>query len=371
MRTYPFYVKATYILLLLFLLTMGLSYTKALLVPISLSALLATLEFPIARFMEDKWKMHRLVSCFICTLILFVVAALLIFLLSRQIMHFAANVPGLIGQVKVKVAEFQLFLENKTFISHQQIEGFSKKMSSSLDDVGTFINSDTLSGAGNTFAMLAPIPFYVFFLLFYRDKFITFSHKITDEEQHYKLDQIIMRIKEVIQSYLSGVLIVVAIVTVMVSTGLFALGVPYALFLGAFAAVINIVPYLGIIIAALLSTTIALLTKDNSIVAVGVMAVFLGTHLIESNILTPNIVGSKVSINPLATIIALIIGEMLWGIVGMILFVPLLGVIKVVFDNIDSLQPYGYILGTEGSEEHQISFRGTWRRFRRLFHRKK
>jgi predicted PurR-regulated permease PerM len=144
---------------------------------------------------------------------------------------------------------------------------------------------------------------------------------------------------------------VVVIMTLCITSGLMLLGIPFALFLGVLTALLNIIPYIGIVVSALVAATIAFITKDNSWFVVGTLGVYLLTHILEANIFTPNIVGSKVSVNPLATFIALIIGGELWGIMGMILFIPFSGILKVFCDNIPKLRPFGYLLGTEGTEE--------------------
>jgi predicted PurR-regulated permease PerM len=158
-------------------------------------------------------------------------------------------------------------------------------------------------------------------------------------------------IQGVTKSYLSGLIIVIVILAIMNSVGLLILGVQPAIFLGILAALLNIIPYIGVLIGSLIPVAIALLTSDSIITPILVFAVFSFNQFVENNFLTPKIVGSKISVNPFATIVFILLGGMIWGVGGMILFIPLLGVLKVVFDHFEPLYPWAYLIGD--SEEKQ------------------
>jgi predicted PurR-regulated permease PerM len=362
MKAYPFYVKATYLLLLAFLGFYGLVYAKFIMVPLVLGCLFSVLMTPLASRME-KWGLHRTFSSVACILIMGLVLATLVFLLSRQIMAFVNNLPELTQQMDARLNDLYAYVERNTHVSQSKQLSWIKNQIAA----GGSVFASTLSATTSTFATIALVPLYTFFLLFYRSKIQLFFEKITPEQEHFTVHQIIHRIKEVVQSYLTGVLIVMGIISVIISVGLGIIGVPYAIFLGVLAGILNVIPYLGIFSAATVSIILATLTKDAHSAPLFVFLLFLGTHLLEANIITPNILGSKVSINPLASLLALIIGEEVWGIVGMILFIPLMGMIKVMFDNIKPLEPYAFLLGTEGHEEYTMSWKGTWRKIKRLF----
>lgn len=365
MRGYPIYVKATYLLLFFFLFISALSYGKFVLTPIILGGLFAILLTPIGNRLE-KWGAHRMFSSFICVLIMVLLVLTVAFFGFRQVASFGSDAPNLINTLNAKLNTAEAFIERKTHLTpDKQIDWVKSKLTESISAGGSFLS--TLSSTTSTLAIILLIPLYTFFFMFYRNKMQVFFEKITPEDQHYKVHQILHRIQEVVQSYLSGIIIVIVILSFILSTGLLVIGVPYAIFLAVMAAFLNVIPYLGILTSALFAAFIALLTGHSASAPLFVLGLFLATHLLESNILTPNIVGSKVSLNPLTTIIALIIGEEVWGIVGMILFIPLLGVIKVIFDNVEVLQPYGYLLGTEGSEGHSLSWSGILRKVKRLF----
>jgi putative heme transporter len=360
MRTYPLYVKAVYLLLLGFLLFNGLVYAKFILIPLVLGCLFAILLTPVGNLFE-KWGMHRTLSSFLCILIIILIAAFLVFLVSKQIISFIDNLPLITAKINSRLNDIQAFIERKTHLTPtKQISWLQKEISES-----TSLFTPALSATTSTIATIALVPLYTFFLLFYRNKILIFFEKVTPEQEHYTVHQIIQRVQELVQSYLSGVIIVVFIVAIIISAGLEIIGVPYAIFLGALAGLLNVIPYLGILSAATLSVILATITSDSASTPLFVFFLFLGTHLMEANIITPNIVGSKVSINPLASLLALVLGEEVWGIAGMILFIPMLGIVKVIFDNVKDLQAYGFLLGMDG-EGSSVSWHGTWLRTRRI-----
>jgi predicted PurR-regulated permease PerM len=215
--------------------------------------------------------------------------------------------------------------------------------------------------------LLALIPIYIFFFLFYREKYKKFIFRITPDDKMKRVNRVIENIQELVQSYLSGVLIVVAVLSVLNSVALLIIGVPYAIVLGILAAVLNIVPYVGVLAGSLIAASIAFITMDSIWYTVAVLASMTFIQFLDNNFITPNITGSKVSINPLAAIIALITGGILWGVPGMILFIPFAGILKAILDSIEELSPYGYLIGTEDTSKHSVSFSGPCQKIKGWF----
>jgi predicted PurR-regulated permease PerM len=365
-KTYPIYIKATFLLLLGFLVFRSLTDAEFILVPLTLGSLFAILLIPIADQLEKR-GVHRSISSFLCIVIMALVVTALVFMLSRQIISFMDQLPSLTTHMNRRLNEIQCFIEKQTNLSPaSQITWLKSKLTT-----GSSVFSGALSATTSTFASIALVPLYTFFMLFYRDRIFVFFEKITPKEQHETVYQIIERIKALVQNYLTGILIVMFIISVIVSVGLEVIGVPYAIFLGVLAGLINVIPYLGIASAATLSIIISAIMTDSETAPIFVFFLFLFTHLIEANIITPNIVGSKVSINTLASLLALIVGAEVWGIVGMILFIPMLGIAKVIMDNVDHLEPYGYLLSKMEPGKHSITWRGTFKRVKNSFSKKK
>jgi len=193
---------------------------------------------------------------------------------------------------------------------------------------------------------LVLIPIYTFLLLLYRKMVVSFLLKMVTEQHSPVVHTILNKTKEVIKGYIVGLGIEMLIVAMMIFVGFTVLGVKYALLLSLIVAVLNLIPYLGIFTALVLSVLITF-TTDNAGTVLGVAIVVVCTHIIDSNFLLPKVVGSKVKINALVTILGVILGEHLWGISGMFLAIPIIAILKVVFDSVEALNAWGFILGDE------------------------
>ena len=159
------------------------------------------------------------------------------------------------------------------------------------------------------------------------------------------MTEIITKIKTVIQRYLTGLVIEAIMVAVMDSVALLILGIDYAILLGIIGALLNVIPYIGGVVAVALPMMIAIATKSTAWYAVYVLAAYYFIQLIDNNYIVPYIVSSKVKINALFSIIVVLAGNALWGISGMFLSIPLLAIVKLIFDHIEPLKPWGFLLG--------------------------
>lgn len=353
---YPGYVKFTIFIVGTIAFFSGLYLASDVLVPLAVAGLIALLLFPISERLE-RWGIHRIVAILICLILMFVFLAGIILLLSSQIISLANDLPDLTKEIMKKIDQMQAYTYNLTNISpNAQVDWLKERASEFLASSGTLIRG-TVTATTSTFSILALIPIYIFFLLYYRDKLWVFVLKLAPPEEHEHANLIMGKVKDVMRNYISGLMIVILILSVLNTIGLTVLGIPFALFFGVLAALLTVIPYIGVLIGSLLPALMAFITKDSLWYPVGVVALFGFIQFLEGNFITPNIVGSKVSINPFAAILALIVGGAVWGIPGMILFVPFLGMLKVFLDNIESLKPFGYLLGTEGNEEHSVSLK--------------
>jgi predicted PurR-regulated permease PerM len=214
-------------------------------------------------------------------------------------------------------------------------------------DSGVVLLGGTISTFVALFNLLGLLPYYVFLMLLYRSSFQEFCLIVTPVQNHRIVLRILYQVQKLVQNYIIGLLTVMAIVSILTSTALLIIGIDYPFFFGILAATLIIIPYLGMIIGALLPALYALITKDSGWYAVAVMASFAFIQFIEGNFITPKITGNRVNINPLAAIIALVAGGYLWGMGGLIIALPVVAIIKVVLTNIPSLKHYGILLGTE------------------------
>ena len=210
---------------------------------------------------------------------------------------------------------------------------------------GGTILTTTLLATTSALTDVFLILIFIFFFLLYRDFFRSFFYKEFHNVRQSKIDSVMAEISRVVKDYLVGLVLVILITGTLMTIGLLILGVDYAIFFGFFGASLVLIPYFGISLGSLLPAAYTLVTDDNPLKAVAVIGVFLFVQAMEGNFITPYIVGSKVSINPLAAIVSLILWENIWGLAGLVLALPMTAIIKVIFDSVDSLKPYGFLLG--------------------------
>jgi predicted PurR-regulated permease PerM len=215
------------------------------------------------------------------------------------------------------------------------------------------------------------IPIYSFFFLYYRAFFRAFAYKVFNKQSKSFINGLIKKVYKIQQNYLNGLLKVILIVGALNTIGLLALGIDHAIFFGFFAAILMLVPYIGVLIGALLPAILALATKDSAWYAFGVIAIFGFIQFIEGNFITPKITGSKVSINAFIALSSLILFAMLWGIAGMILALPLTATLKVIFDNTPGYEAYGFLIGEPVDKQLESSRRFRLKKWKKIRKQKK
>lgn len=340
----PSYIKLTSILISILIVVYGLYALEEVLVPLIFAILLATVLYPLCHRLE-KAHMPRIWAIVICILLALSILGGLLYLVSIQIGNFTQEAPKLIQRGNELLDKLQTFTDENLNIDRQrQVSEARKYLNRLMEESGTILTS-TLLATTNTLTTISLLPLFIFFFLLYRDFFRSFFYKVFNDIHRSKIDGVFQRIYAVVRDYMVGLVLVIIIVGILNTVGLFILGVDYAVFFGFFGAVLILIPYFGIAIGSLLPALFTLITADNPLIALGVVGVFLFVQILEGNFITPMIVGSKVSINPLAAIIALIMWGQLWGLPGLILALPMTAILKVVFDSIEAMKPYGFLLG--------------------------
>ncbi|HEX8356313.1 MAG TPA: AI-2E family transporter, partial [Segetibacter sp.] len=205
----------------------------------------------------------------------------------------------------------------------------------------------TLGGALGTLSVVFLLPVYIFLFLFYKALILNFLYEVFAEENTKQVAEILTQTKTAIQSYMVGLLLEALIVAVLNSTALLILGVPYAILLGFIGALLNMIPYIGGIFAIALPVLMATVTKDGYSTQLGVIIAYAIIQFIDNNVLVPRIVSSKVQLNALISILVVLLGGALWGVSGMFLSIPVVAILKIIFDRIEELKPWGKLLGDE------------------------
>lgn len=316
------------------------------LIPLTVSIFFAFLLMPVSDGLM-KLKVPRALSVLISIFLAIAVFGGLIYFFYMQFESFADDWPALKQQAINKWNTIQDFVAREFHITRREQSKWLDKKIEETAQSGDIFALGIFAATGSLVANLVLIPIYVFFLTIYKDKFRAFVLLITKDQDPEKTMNMLRKISIVSQKYLKGIMLDVLILTVLNSTGFLILDLDHAILFGLLASILNIIPYIGVLIGSILPVTMALLTKDELGYAAGVAGVTIVVQFLDNNFITPYVVGSSVSINPLTAVIALVIGSMIWGMAGMILCMPLTGMIKVVCDHVEPLKPYGFILGEE------------------------
>ena len=330
----PFYAKLVSVLLALVVIVYGLHQLQGLLIPLVFAILFSVLLFPLVQRLEN-WKVPRILAIVICLILALGVITGLFYAISVQISSFSEVVPKLVERGSIYINKLQTFADERFNIDRQrQVSEVRKYLNQALSEGGTILTS-TLLATTSTLTNVFLVLIFGFFFLLYRDFFRSFFYKAFADTRRSKIDGVLEGIYTVVKDYLAGLVLVILIIGTLMTVGLLILGIDYAVFFGFF----------GISLGSLLPAAYALVTEDNPLKAVGVIAIFLFVQTLEGNFITPYIVGSKVSINPLAAIVVLILWENVWGLPGLVLALPMTAILKVIFDSVDSLKPYGFLIG--------------------------
>ncbi|MGM0546022.1 MAG: AI-2E family transporter [Bacteroidota bacterium] len=351
MESYPLALRYLIRLLLAFAIVATLIITKQLLVPLALAVLFAYLLYPVAQRLEQN-NIPRIATNFILIIGSIAIVSGAAYGIILLITAFTDNLPAIKEQVDQNITQFRWALGSTFGVTAEQLDSIVDSIRGSGEYITEFF-----TGTANTILTMGLIPVYTFLLLFYRDKFRTFVQMLVPKKQQDTAQKIIDQAADIVPSYLKGLFIVFLILIGLNSFGFYLIGIKYALLVGIIAAVFNLIPYLGTVIGYGVAFLFVLATQSPTL-ALGVVVQFFIVQFIENNILTPNITGSYVQINPLVTILSLIAGGMVWGLPGMFMVIPYLAILKIVCENVDELKPIGYLLGTRGTEEHSLTFRG-------------
>ena len=340
----PFIAKFAFALIAVTILVYWLVVLQDILVPLFISIILSMSIFPVANWLENR-GLGRVWAVTITLILFSVVTGIIVWLASTQIGSFGEMLPQLQTRFLDWGNKIQLWAENTFHIARKAQIAKLRQYGTGILSTGGTVFTTALATTSNVLGNMLIIPIYMFFLLYYRDFFKMFFYKLFNDISRSKIDAVLNKIYAAVHSYLTGLVTVTLIVGTLNTIGLLALGIDYAVFFGFLAAALLIIPFIGILIGSILPIIVALITKDSPMYAVGVAGVFLFVQFLEGNFITPQIVGSKISINGMVAIIALLLGSALWGISGMALSLPTIAILKVIFDNVEDLKPYGYLMG--------------------------
>lgn len=343
----PFYVKLSLSLVSLIALFFILYIAQEILIPLMMAVLFAILLRPCCAFLNQKLHFPHVIAVITCVLVfvLFIIGVLTF--ISWEVTDFASDWNKIKQNFSIHVGNLQEFVRQHFDISTRDQDKYIDDATKDTVKSGKEILGSTLLSFTDTLLNLTLIPIYMFLILLYRTHFMKFLNKLFKEEHHSVLYDILCQIKVAVKSYLVGLLIQLISVATLTSIGFMIAGVKYAILLGVLTGLLNLIPYLGILVAMVISIFATLTGTPDLSMILGVIVVTIIVQLIDNNILVPLVVSSKVEINALASIIGIIIGGAVAGIPGMFLAIPLIAILKVIFDRIEPLKPWGYLMGDD------------------------
>lgn len=349
----PFYAKIALIFIGVFAFVFTLHVGKDILIPLVFATITAILLNPLVNYLIRK-KVNKIISISIAVFLAISMVLGILYIVSSQVTMFSETYPQLKAKINITSTEMVQWVSKKLNIRKVNINAWLKETQDNA--ISDFSIGEKLTEAWQILVVVMLLPVYLFMILYYKTLLLEFIRKLFRSEHHTTVVDVLTNSKNIIQSYLVGLFFEMLIMAVLNSTGLILLGIDYAIILGITGAILNIIPYIGGIIAIALPMTIAYVTKDSLSYPVLVFLIYMIIQFIDNHFIIPKIVASRVKINALISVIAVLIGNAIWGIPGMFLSIPLTAILKVIFDHIEPMKPWGFLLGNIVPTTSRFSF---------------
>lgn len=344
----PFYARFALVLLSVVLILLLMHEAKAIIIPLFFSVLIAFMVLPVTKWFERR-RLPGSVAAILSIIIFLTLVAGLILFLAQQVSDFSKDLPQLGQRMQLWTHDLQAWISRRYHVNYSKQIEYLNSVGANIANYATVV-AQTFFFAFSGFIIWTIFVFiFTFFILTHRSLLKKFVICLFSARYHNHVNEIMLETKLLANGYVVGLLIEMVIVAAINCIALLVLGVKYAMLLGILAAVLNIIPYIGIYTATGIAAIITLSNSTPSL-ALWVIVVLIVIHFIDANILMPRIVGSRVKMNPLITILAVLAGSLLWGIAGTFLFIPLAAMLKIIFERVDGLKPWAILMGANEEE---------------------
>lgn len=338
-------------LLAIVLIVIILYTTQTIVVPILFSIIIAVMIYPLCNLLENKLRFPRALATVVGLLIAISILVGIGYLIVIQVVEIAKDSAQIISKLEKLYNQLLVWVTNSFGLSQSEIlDSLMNELKQAISTISKYLLT-FFSSFGGAIASLILVPIYAFFFSYYRDFFKQFFLKVFKTTPKEKIEFTLQRMYDALQNYMVGQLTVMGIVAVLNTIGLYFMGLEHAWFFGLLCSLLMILPYVGIALGSLFPAIFALATFDSPYYALGVIGWFQVVQFLEGNFITPNIVGGKVSLNPMVSMLAIIFGGMLFGFTGFILALPITALLKVIFDEIPQTEAFGYLLGDPETED--------------------
>ncbi len=354
-KQHPFYIQFTIKLFMVVLLCTIIIYAKNIVAPLAFSILLSILLLPVTNFLSQKLRFPNMLANLTAVLFALAIIATLIYFFSHQIARFLNDMPSIKAHLEMHYETLQHWIKQKFNLSTQDQELMIKNASGRAETKGTQFLGQTFFTITQTVFYVIMVAIYTFLILFYRHNIRRFLISVFHNTNEQQVAEVLVESKGIVQKYMLGLIIEMGIIAVLNSSILLIIGVKYAIFLGVFSAILNIIPYVGIFVGVLFTSLITLTTSSHLSDIVWVIVCFEIIHFLDANVIMPRIVGSKVKINALITILGVVIGGTLMGLAGIFLALPTIAILKIIFDRVDDLKPWGMLFGDDTINSFKVA----------------
>lgn len=319
---------------------------ESLFIPLGFAFFLSVILYPLCRILESR-GVGRQLAVFAGLLLVMIFSGTLIFLFGIQLQKIAVEWPQIHARLTELLYQIRNWLSENFGVRNEELtqwllNAINNSMGSSVNYLGSTIQSMLVN-----FALLALVPVYTYLLLIYRTRIVELIKLLFPVNERSKIMEVLRLAIDTYFKFVKGMIVVYASVGTLNSIGLWMMGIPNAFLFGYLTAVMTFIPYVGIIVASILPITYAWTTYGIIWYPLGVIALFAFVQYLEANIIFPWAVGKKLDLNTLATLIVIVIGGIIWGASGMILFVPFAAILKLVADRIPGWEPLSIVLGNE------------------------
>jgi len=344
----PFVIRLACVLISLIAIVFISIIGKSVLVPLVIGFLVSMLLLPLSNFQEKKLKFPRIVSSLVSPILFFLAVLAVMYFIGTQMAQFTEDLPEFQQQIEKLFHEAQVFVYDKFGVSEQEQINYIEKNAEEVLKRGSGVLGTAVTSLTSMLASAMFIFLGIFFFLLYRSHLVKFLIWCFPPKDQTKVKEVIVEIQSIIKRYILGLMIQVVAVSGLMFIAYSIIGIKYALLFAVLCGVLNLIPYVGVFVATILAAIVTLATGEP-IQALWVIVAVLVVNSIDGNIITPKIIGSKVALNSFVVLFGIVIAESIWGIAGMFLAIPVLAIFKIIFDNVEGLRPYGFVLGEDNA----------------------
>ncbi|MFG4002479.1 AI-2E family transporter [Flavobacterium aquidurense] len=341
----PFYAKLALILVSLISFAYIFCIGKDIITPVLMAFLFAVLLVPIFTFLHSKLKFPRHLAAACCILVFAAFIIGILVFISYQVSDIANDFETIKKNANSFITDIHKFVNDKFHVSIGEQKKYLDTVTKDSVQNGKATIGSAIVSISDLLLDCTIIPIYTFLFLLYKDHFVLFLAKLVNKEDHSALKDILSQIKVSINNYILSLIFEMIVVSILTGLGLWIIGVKYFILLGLITGILNMIPYIGILIAGIITVMASLTGTPETSIILGILIVNIIVQFIDNNIIVPLIINSKVEINAFVSIMGIIIGGAAAGISGMFLAIPLLAILKIIFDRIESLEPWGYLMG--------------------------